>query len=65
MRIDIWTIREEHIGFENVVLYHLSDKERFVVIEYNGGNSIEYYPTVDIRRVKASRIHPKTRGKVR
>ena len=55
MRIDIWTIQEEHIVFENVNMYHLSDKERFAVIELNNGKSIEYYPTVDIRRIKLTK----------
>lgn len=62
MRVDIWTIREEHIVFENVILYHLSDKERFAVIEFNNGKSIEYYPTVDIRRIKLTKTRGRNKG---
>ena len=62
MRVDIWTIREEHIVFENVNIYHLSDKERFAVIEFNNSNSIEYYPTVDIRRIKLTKTRGRNKG---
>lgn len=55
MRVDLWTIQDKHIVYENVNLYRLSKKERFVIIEHNKGKSIEYFPSIDILRVRLTK----------
>lgn len=55
MRIDIWTIREEHIVFKDVLYSTLSEKEKFLMIKRDdAASSTEYIPTIEIKRFKAT-----------
>ena len=57
MRIDIWTIREEHIVFKDVLYSTLSEKEKFLIIKRSDTvSSTEYIPTIEIKRFKATNI---------
>lgn len=57
MRIDIWTIREEHIVFKDVLYSTLSEKEKFLMIKRDdAASSTEYIPTIEIKRFKATNI---------
>lgn len=48
-RVEIWTVQEEYMVFNNVILAGPSDKEQFFCI--NRGAKMDYIPAVDIRRV--------------
>ena len=52
MRIDIWTIRDEHIVFKDALYSTLSEKEKFLIIKTV--SSTEYIPTIEIKRFKAT-----------
>lgn len=54
MRIDIWTIREEHIVFEKVNSYKFSEREKFLCIRR--GLLIDYLPTLDIQRITVNEL---------
>ena len=57
MRVDIWTIREEHIVFKDALYATLSEKEKFLIIKRNDTvSSTEYIPTIEIKRFKAINI---------
>lgn len=57
MRVDIWTIREEHIVFKDVLYSALSEKEKFLMIKRDDTvSSIEYIPTIEIKRFKVTKI---------
>lgn len=57
MRVDIWTIREEHIVFKDALYATLSEKEKFLIIKRNDAvSSTEYIPTIEIKRFKATNI---------
>lgn len=57
MRVDIWTIREEHIVFKDVLYSTLSEKEKFLIIKRSDTvSSTEYIPTIEIKRFKATNI---------
>ena len=49
MTIQIWTIREEHIVFRDVVSYAFTDKEKFLKIKRK--NKTDYLSTYDIKRI--------------
>ena len=53
-RVEIWTTREEHIVFNDVLSYCFTDKERFFsVTRYD---KTDYIPIYDIRRITVSRM---------
>ena len=54
VRIDIWTIREEHIVFEKVSNYKFSERERFLCIRR--GLITDYIPTLDIQRITVNEM---------
>lgn len=54
MRIDVWTIREEHIVFEKVSSYKFSERERFLCIRR--GLITDYIPTLDIQRITVNEM---------
>lgn len=55
MRVDIWTIREEHIVFKDVLYSTLSEKENLLMIERDdAAYSTEYIPTIEIKRFKVT-----------
>lgn len=57
MRIDIWTIREEHIVFKDALYSTLSEKEKFLIIKRSDTvSSTEYIPTIEIKRFKATNV---------
>ena len=57
MRIDIWTIREEHIVFKDVLHSALSEKEKFLMIRRDDtASSTEYIPTIEIKRFKVTNV---------
>lgn len=62
MRIEIWTIREEHLVFEKVDGYNFTDRERFLAIRR--GIKLDYLPGIDIRRITVQE-DPKSRGENR
>lgn len=54
VRIDVWTIREEHIVFEKVSSYKFSERERFLCIRR--GLLTDYIHTLDIQRVTVNEM---------
>ena len=57
MRVDIWTIREEHIVFKDALYSALSEKEKFLMIKRDDSvSSTEYIPTIEIKRFKVTNV---------
>lgn len=57
MRIDIWTIRDEHIVIKDILYSALSEKEKFLMIKRNdAASSTEYIPTIEIKRFKVANV---------
>ena len=53
-RVEIWTTREEHIVFNEVLSYRLTDKEKFFSIVRH--DKTDYIPVYEIRRITVSRM---------